>query len=161
MLFAVTDLDADGAGAEPAEHGRFHAYLSALAEISDADECELLSDVLGDSNRPMAEAAVIQHLDRRAAALDTDRYARWNQRIAPILRGRELPERRLREWSLFNAINSGVEWSVADLLSASDWLQRKTAQQSSTRAALTILAAQGRTRRIRNTARSRLSRSGR
>jgi hypothetical protein len=157
MLFTMADMDADGGDAEPAEHERFRAHLSALAEISDADECVLLSEVLRDSDRIMAESVVIQHLDRRAAALDAGRFTLWSRRIAPILCGHELPERRLREWSLFNAIDSGVGWSVADLLSASDWLQRTTAQQSSARAALAVLAAQGRTRRIRNTARSRLN----
>jgi hypothetical protein len=150
--------DRDDTGTEPAEHVRYRIYLNALAEVSDAQEGELLSDVLSDPNRSMAEAAVLRHLDRRAAEFDEDgQYARWCQRIAPRLHGHESPERRLEEWSLYRAITSGHEWSAADLVAASDWLQRKTAQCSSAWLALTVLADQGRTRRVRNTARSRLA----
>ena len=164
MLVAMADADDqaptddDDLGLEPGEHARFHAYLGALAEVSGAEECDLVSSILKDPDQIMAEAAVIRHLDRRAASLDEeDQHADWCRRIAPTLRGHELLERRVREWSLLKAISAGWDWSVADLVAASDWLQRKTSQQSNTRTALTVLAGQGRTRRVRNAARSRLS----
>jgi hypothetical protein len=144
---------------EPAEHVRFRNYVDTLAHVSDADECEVLAHVLSDPDRVMADSAVIGHLDRRAATLEGGAsFSAWSQQIARVLRGRELPERRLREWSLLKEIDSGRPWSIADLIAASDWLQRRLAEHTGSERALTALAEQGRTRRIKNTARSRLGR---
>src|SRR5436305_9306081 len=105
----------------------------------------------------MADSAVIGHLDRRAAALGGGKsFSAWSQQIARVLHGRELPERRLREWSLLKEIDSGRHWNTADLIEASHWLQHRLAEHTGSQQALTALADQGRTSRIRNTARSRL-----
>ena len=142
---------------EPAEHARLHGYVRALAQVSDIDECELLAHVLSDPNRAMSDSAVIGHLDRRAAALcDDASFIAWSQWIARVLDGHQLPERRLREWSLLNEIDSGRPWNTAYLIEVSDWLQRRLAERTDSRQALTALANQGRTNRIRNTARTRL-----
>lgn len=144
---------------EPAEHARFHGYVRALAQVSDADECDLLARVLSDPDRAMADSAVIGHLDHWAAALGDDAsFNAWSQRIARIIDGHELPERRLHEWSLLNEIDSGRPWNTADLIEGSHWLQRRLAERTDSRQALTALANQGRTSRIRKTARSRLGR---
>lgn len=143
---------------EPAEHARFRGYVHALAQVPDADECDVLAHVLGDPDRAMADSAVIGHLDRRAAALGDDTsFSTWSQRIALVIRGRELPEHRLREWSLLKEIDAGRRWDTADLVEASDWLQRRLAEHTNSQQALTTLTDHGRTNRIRNTARSRLS----
>jgi hypothetical protein len=54
---------------EPAEHLRFWAYLSALEQVTDAGEPELISEVLADPDQMMAQSAVTRHLDRRASEL--------------------------------------------------------------------------------------------
>jgi hypothetical protein len=134
-------------------------YLRLLAEVSDADECALIGAVLADPDQVMAEATVIQHIHRKAAALAEDgQYEDWCQRIAPILEGHPEPERHLRDWSLWVAISSDSDWSTADLAAARSWLQRKVADEASSLRALAFLAEQGRGRAIRNVARSRLRR---
>lgn len=62
-------------------------------------------------------------------------------------------ERRLREWTLFRAITLGLPWQQDALVESSDWLQRKVAAALNADA-LALLAEHGRTRRIRNAARS-------
>lgn len=142
---------------EPAEHTRFHDYVHALARVSDNDESMLLADVLADPDHAMAEAAILGHLDRRAAALgDGEAFNTWSQQLAVVLHGRVLPERRLREWSLIKDIDSEQAWNTADLVEASDWLQRHVVERTASQQALTILAGQGRSRRIRNAAHARL-----
>jgi len=62
---------------------------------------------------------------------------------------------RLREWSLFRAVTLKQSWQSDDLLASSDWLQLKTAAGTNTEA-IEVLAESGRTKRIRNTARTGL-----
>lgn len=144
---------------EPAEHTRFHDYSHSLSLVSDTDEVTLITDVLADPDRTMAEAAVLGHLDRRAAALgDGQAFQIWSQQLAGVLQGRVLLEQRLREWSLIRDIDSGRAWNSADLVEASAWLQRHVAEHTASQEALTVLADQGRTRRIRNAANVRLGR---
>ena len=146
---------------DPAEHVRFHGYIRALSEVPDSSEHGLLMQILEDPDRAMAESVVIGHLDRRALALNNDdvAFTAWCHRIADALRGHELAERRLREWMLLHEIDSGRPWDTADLVQASDWLQRRLAELAEladSEQALTTLAIHGRTSRIRNAARSRL-----
>jgi hypothetical protein len=42
---------------EPVEHMRFAAYLNELAQVADADETALVTKVLSDSDRTMAQSA--------------------------------------------------------------------------------------------------------
>jgi hypothetical protein len=148
-----------GVTPEPAEHARFHGYVRALSQVSDADECDVVAAVLRDPDRAMADSAVLGHLDCCAAALDEgEAFADRSHRIAPVLDGHELSERRLREWSLLKEIDSGQPWSTADLVVASDWLQLRVAERAGSREALAVVAEHGRTSRIRNTVRSRLDR---
>jgi hypothetical protein len=127
--------------------------------VSDADECDLLGTILGDPDRTMAESSVIRHLDHKAVALgDGDALAEWSRRIAPALDRHELPKRRLRDWSLFTAIAAGRPWSATDLVESSNWLQRKVAEHTGSPEALAVFAEQGRTNRVRTSARSRLNR---
>ena len=144
---------------EPAEHTRFHDYLRTLSQVSDADENTIIADVLTDPDHTMADAAILGHLDRRAATLDDgEAFNTWSQQLAGVLHGRVLPEQRLREWSLIKDIDSGRTRNTADLVEASDWLQRHLAEHTASQQALAVLADQGRTRRIRNSARARLER---
>ncbi|MGH2874709.1 MAG: hypothetical protein ACRDRL_13880 [Sciscionella sp.] len=67
---------------EPAEHIRFRDYVHALGQVSDADECRLIADVLCDPDKTMADAAIVGHLDRRAAALgDGKEFTVWSQQL--------------------------------------------------------------------------------
>ncbi|MEJ8645863.1 hypothetical protein WKI68_40870 [Streptomyces sp. MS1.HAVA.3] len=78
--------------------------------------------------------------------------------MAAALDGRAFPERRLREWILLKAITRDEPWSAAELTSASDWCQRTAAQSLNSCEALSLLATDARTRRVRNAAAERLRR---
>ena len=144
---------------EPAEHDRFHGYVHALSQVTDDDECDLLTIVLSDPDRAMAHSAVIGHLDRQAASLGSgEAFADWSRRIAPVLEGHDLPKRRLGEWVLLKGIESGQPWNTSDLIESSNWLQNTLAEHTGAREALAVLAENGRTNRIQNTARTSLKR---
>lgn len=146
---------------EPDEHVRFAVYVEELRRVSDADELDLVGLVLTDADRTMAQSAVLRHLDRRAADLCLDpSYPAWAATMEHVVLSRPFLTGRLREWSLLRAIALEQPWHRGDLLASSDWLQLKAAAASSTEA-LEILAAGGRTKRIRHTARTTLrQRSG-
>ncbi|MEU6314867.1 hypothetical protein [Streptomyces sp. NPDC047014] len=142
----------------PPEHWRYARYLEALAQAShSAAEAELVASVLRDPDRVMAEAAVVTHLDRRAARLLTDEgFPAWAEAMATEIAGRPFPERRLYEWALLKAITQGEPWSTAALTGATDWCQRTAAETLTSYEALTLLATTARTRRVRHTATLRL-----
>jgi hypothetical protein len=142
---------------EPTEHLRFSAYLSRLEQVTEADEAELIIEVLSDPDQTMAQSAALRHLDRRAAELHRrPAYEAWAEKIARATTRSPFLTQRLREWSLFRAVTLEQAWSPDALLASSNWLQLKTAESSNT-ATLEILADSGRTKRIRNTARTNLN----
>ncbi|WP_030691115.1 hypothetical protein [Streptomyces globisporus] len=141
----------------PNEHVRFAVYLDKLGHVADLDEVDLVSHVLTDPDRTMAQSAVLRHLDRRAAGLyPGPAFEGWVQAMTQITIDHPFLAQRLREWSLFRAITLNLPWQPDDLLASSNWLQLKTATGTNTEA-IEILAEVGRTKRIRNTARTSLS----
>jgi hypothetical protein len=141
---------------EPGEHLRFAAYLTELAQVADAAELVLITKVLSDPDRAMAQSAVLRHLDRRATDLHLGpAFQTWTESMTPVTARHPFLAGRLQEWSLFRAITLGQPWHPAALLDSSDWLQRKVAATSRTEA-LELLAESGRTKRIRDTARTSL-----
>ncbi|WP_372351205.1 hypothetical protein [Streptomyces sp. KL116D] len=142
----------------PDEHVRFSAYLTALQQVAEPDEFDLVSRVLTDPDHTMAQSAVLRHLDRRAADLCTGpAYEGWVRAMTRATSDRPFLTQRLREWSLFRAITLELSWQPDDLLASSNWLQLKTADGTNTEA-MEILAAAGRTKRIRYTAETRRDR---
>jgi hypothetical protein len=145
---------------EPAEHLRFRAYLSALEQVTDADEADVVRAVLTDPDHTMAQSAVLRHLDRRAAELHRGpAYGPWAEMMTRATTHHPFLTQRLREWSLFRAVTLGQPWHPDVLLESSNWLQLKTAE-SSDATALEVLADGGRTKRIRNTARTGIQQHG-
>jgi hypothetical protein len=146
----------DTAQEEPAEHLRFAAYLSALEQVTNADEANMVSEVLTDPDQTMAQSAVLRHLDRRATELHPGpAYEPWAEMMTRATTRHPFLTQRLREWSLFRAVALGQPWQPDALLDASNWLQLKTAAGSDA-TALEVLADGGRTKRIRNTARTNI-----
>ncbi|MFB7616061.1 hypothetical protein [Kitasatospora sp. NPDC056181] len=146
---------------EPAEHLRFWDYLSRLEQVTEADEVDLVSEVLTDPDQAMAQSAVVRHLDRRAADLHPGpAYEPWAERMSRATTRHPFLARRLHEWSLYRAVRLRRSWSPDALLASSDWLQLLTAAAPNA-AALEILADRGRTKRIRNAARAGLKQPGR
>jgi hypothetical protein len=145
---------------EPDEHLRYWAYLREFEQVADADELALVAKVLGDPNPAMAEAAVVQHVDRRACGLYLGpAFEPWAGAMTQATAGRPFLVRRLQEWSLFRAIVLGKPWEPAALLEASGWLQRKVAATPG-HEALQLLADSGPSKRIRNSARAGLEQQG-
>ncbi|MGW6543914.1 hypothetical protein ACWGBH_13830 [Streptomyces massasporeus] len=154
-------MHADDSAREPAEHARFAAHLVELERVTDADEGALVGGVLADPDPVMARAAVVRHLDRRAAELlPAPLWEEWAEAMARVVTGHPFLVRRLQEWSLFRAVAIGLPWHRDDLIAASDWLQLKAAAGTNPEA-LQVLAESGRTKRIRNAARTGLGRRGR
>jgi hypothetical protein len=144
------------------EHERYRFYLAALSLAPSAREHELIAAVLRDPDKLMAESAVAAYVDRKASLLASpDAFAAWTAEWSGLARPFEFLTRRMREWELFKRVQHGDADGTASLPDASDWLQLKVAQEASSREALTRLAGAGRTKRIRNTARSRVGRAGR
>ncbi|MEV5102505.1 hypothetical protein ACFQ7G_21150 [Streptomyces massasporeus] len=142
----------------PAEHARYAAHLVELERVADTDEAGLVAGVLTDPDPVMARAAVVRHLDRRAAELYPEPvWEEWAEVMARVVTGHPFPVRRLEEWALFRAVALRLPWHRDDLLAASDWLQLKAADGTDPEA-LRLLAESGRTKRIRNTARESLRR---
>ncbi|MEU3930700.1 hypothetical protein AB0E85_01360 [Streptomyces sp. NPDC029044] len=147
-------MNAEDRPREPAEHARFAAHLAELEQVGEAREMELVGGVLADPDRVMAEAAVVRHLDRRAAQLWPEpAWEEWAAAVGRVVTGRPFLVRRLQEWSLFRALALRLPWRTEDLLASSDWLQLKAAAGPSP-CALDVLAESGRTKRIRNAART-------
>ncbi|MFJ6946903.1 hypothetical protein ACISU4_20000 [Streptomyces wuyuanensis] len=141
----------------PDEHVRFAAYLEKLRHVADPDEVDLVSRVLTDPDPTMARSAVLRHLDRRAAGLyPGPAYEEWAQAMTQATIDHPFLAQRLREWSLFRAITLELPWQPEHLLASSNWLQLKTAAGTNTEA-IETLAEAGRTKRIRNTARTGLN----
>lgn len=144
---------------EPAEHRRFARYLHDLEAASEADEVALVAVVLRDQDATMAESAVGQHLDRRAAQLlTTSAFTAWAHTMATVIAERGFLARRIHEWGLLRTIVLGEPWAAEDIIDASDWFQRMatTTQIASSSDALRLLSNHGRTRRVRNAASLRL-----
>lgn len=154
-------VSADDPDWDPDEHVRFARYRRAFAEVAAEDAATLVARVLTDPDRQMANSAVCEYLDRRAAELLTDPgYPAWCREMTGPVAVDDFSARRLREWTLLRAMTLDEPWDAETLLAASNWLQLHTAEKSLAVIALATLAEGGRTRRIRNIAKSRLAAFG-
>ncbi|WP_344325931.1 hypothetical protein [Kitasatospora putterlickiae] len=149
---------------DPDEHVRFARYRRAFDAVAPDDAADLVARVLTDPDPAMANTAVCEYLDRRAAELLTDPgYPAWSLELTGPVAVDAFTARRLREWTLLRAIALDEPWEAEQLLTASNWLQLHVAGRppaGAARSALPLLAEGGRTRRIRNIARSRIPRPG-
>jgi len=144
---------------EPPEHLRFAAYLHSLEQVHDEEEPDLVTAILTDPDPTMAQSAIVRHLDRRATdLLESPEYITWAQSMTRVLEPRPFLVQRLHEWSLFRAVALAQPWAPDALTDSSDWLQRKIAESLDSADALAVLAETGRTRRVRNTAKTSLTR---
>ncbi|PXX53328.1 hypothetical protein DFR70_12841 [Nocardia tenerifensis] len=137
----------------PEEHRRYWRYRRELAAVSAEAETELVTTVLHDEDTVMAVAAIVEYFDRRAAQLipgNNAHFDRWASTMSELAAGHDFLIRRLREWTLLQSITLGHKWSPAEILTATDWFQRKAAATATAPDVLALLAEQGRTRRVRN-----------
>lgn len=147
---------------EPAEHARYAEYLRALAAVPPAGEPALIRRVLTDPDRPMADAAVIRHMDRKGQSLygaPPETWQEWAAGVREALGPTPSPFllTRLREWTHLHTLTTSHTWDPAQLSTASDWLQRRLTETPDVPVAvLAHLAEHGRTRRVRAAAGRRL-----
>ncbi|MEU9091613.1 hypothetical protein [Streptomyces sp. NPDC048428] len=98
----------------PPGHRRSAQHLRALEGITEADETALVATVLRDDDTTMAESAVKNHLERRAAELLAGpRFATWAQNMATVIEARGFLT-RLREWILLGAMALDEPWAAED-----------------------------------------------
>ena len=138
----AADRQLDGrssAARRPSGRIRPHEPLrhpAALERVADIDEAGLISEVLSDPDQAMAQSAALRYLDRRANGLHPGpAYEPWAEMMTRATTRYPFLAQRLREWALFRAVTLGQPWAP-------------------NAAALEILADSGRTKRIRNTART-------
>lgn len=149
----------DIASMERDEHERYQLYVEALSVVSPADERRLIETVLKDPDRAMKTAAVVNHIDRKASSLPTAAgLAEWASAILEPVAGYDFVVRRIEEWILFKRISENNVEELPALREATDWLQRKVADESTSQPALELLADAGRTKRVRNAAKQKLVR---
>ncbi|MGW0604832.1 hypothetical protein [Streptomyces sp. NPDC002640] len=143
---------------EPPEHRRFARHLAALEAletVGDPEEAEAVTTVLRDEDATMAQSAVLRHVDRTALRLLADpAFPAWVRALTGVVAGRHFLTRRLEEWTLLRAIAVGGPWTPEELTTSSDWCQRTAVSErvQPSPEALALLAAHGRTRRVRNAA---------
>ncbi len=138
------------------EHTRYDLYHRALKASSPEAERQIAGMILRDPDPGMAQAALVDHVDRLAAELDALRPFR--ERVGHIraaAAGFDFLQRRISEWELLKRSAEHPEDCAPEILQASHWLQRRLADESASPAVLQALAEDGRTRKIRNIARDR------
>ncbi|MER5478707.1 hypothetical protein ABT026_17305 [Streptomyces sp. NPDC002734] len=150
----------DGPG-EPSEHRRYAAYRAALGQVGEGAELALVRRVLSDPDEVMARSAVLEHLDRRAAALLTEPgFEAWTETLVEVVGGDAFLARRVEEWRLLRAVVLGRSWGREAVLQASDWFQWRVVAVAAPPEVLRVLAEDGRTRRVRHAAGERLGGRG-
>ncbi|MFE5030112.1 hypothetical protein ACFRAO_44250 [Streptomyces sp. NPDC056656] len=89
---------------EPAELLRFRTCLRQFEQVTEADEVDLVSEVLTDPDETTAQSAVLRYLDSRAADLHSgSAYESWAAKMTQATTRYPFLTRRLHEWSLFRA----------------------------------------------------------
>jgi hypothetical protein len=156
-LMPGSGADLDALVADGTE--RLRLYTTAFESVSSAHEAELLELVWRDPDRAMADSAVVGHVDRRAAAMEsTDALVRWAAAVTGVMGAQSFPARRIQEWQLLRRVMDDATVDADDLAAASNWLQRKIVAEAQSTMALAALATAGRTKRLRNEAKSKAGR---
>jgi len=147
LLDAIAAAVGDVPGDVADEHRRWHLYERAIVASAGLDP--LQRAVAGEPDRALATTVVLRMLER----VPDGEQAGWIERLQPA--DRATAERRAGEIRTLRRAGEGelTAAEAAGLIGTwSDWLQLRLAGQSTDPELLAILAALGRTRRIRNTA---------
>lgn len=145
---------------DPAEgHVRFHELSAAVREGQPDDDVALLAILLAEPDRLMAESVLASLVDTRAEALGSAAsFAAWAEPVLNAVDTDGFIARRVREWSLFKALLSGAPVDRESLAAATNWLQRKVVEEANSAPVLAVLGEVGRTKRVRNLAKTRAGR---
>jgi hypothetical protein len=144
---------------DPADgHARFHQLSAAVRDSRPDDDPALLAALLAEPDRIMAESVLTSLVDSRAEELGSAAFAAWAEPVLDAVGADGFITRRVQEWSLFKALQSGKSVDRGALAAASNWLQRKVVEEADSAAVLAVLGEVGRTTRVRNLAKTRAGR---
>jgi hypothetical protein len=144
---------------DPTEgHARFHELSAAVREGRPDDDAALLATLLAEPDRLMVESVLASLVDIRAEGLDSASFAVWAEPVLDAVGADGFIARRVREWGLFKALQSGAPADREALAAATNWLQRKVVEEADSAAVLAVLGEVGRTKRVRNLAKTRAGR---
>jgi hypothetical protein len=85
-------------------------------------------------------------------------FAAWAEPVLDAVGADGFIARRVQAWGLFKALQSGAPVDRVALAAASNWLQRKVTSEADSAVVLTALGEVGRTKRVRNLAKTRAGR---
>lgn len=140
-------------------HARFHQLSAAVRDSGPDDDPALLAALLAEPDRIMAESVLTSLVDSRAEELGfAAAFAAWAESVLDAVGADGFIARRVQEWSLFKALQSGESVDSGALAAASNWLQRKVVEEADSAAVLVVLGEAGRTKRVRNLAKTRAGR---
>ncbi|WP_238005266.1 hypothetical protein KZZ52_17145 [Dactylosporangium sp. AC04546] len=140
-------------------HARFDQLSAAVRESRPDDDPALIATLLAEPDRLMAESVLTSLVDRRAERLGSAAsLAAWAEPLLDAVGADGFVARRVREWGLFKALQSGASVDREALAAASNWLQRKVVEEADSAVVLTVLGEVARTKRVRNLAKTRAGR---
>jgi hypothetical protein len=140
-------------------HVRFHGLSAAVRDGGPDGDPALIVALLAEPDRIMAESVLMGLVDSRAEGLGSAAsLAVWAQPVVGMVGADGFVARRVQEWLLFKALQSGEPVDREALGAASNWLQRKVVEEADSAAVLAVLGETGRTKRVRNLARTRAGR---
>ncbi|MFI5908476.1 hypothetical protein [Dactylosporangium sp. NPDC051541] len=123
------------------------------------DDPALLAALLAEPDRLKAEAELTSLVDRRAAGPESAAaLTAWARPLLDAVGTDGFIARRVQEWSLFKALQSGAPVDREALGAASNWLQHKVLEEADSAAVVAALGEVGRTKRVRNLAKTRAGR---
>ncbi|UAB93193.1 hypothetical protein Dvina_33555 [Dactylosporangium vinaceum] len=138
---------------------RLRELGAAVRDGAMHDDPALVAALLAEPERLMAESVLVELVDRRGETLDSAAaFGAWAQPVLDMVGADGFVGRRVHEWSLFKALQSGGPVDRGQLAAASNWLQRKVAEEAGSAAVLAVLGEVGRTKRLRNVAKTRAGR---
>ncbi|WP_433064831.1 hypothetical protein [Dactylosporangium sp. CS-033363] len=142
-----------------AGHARFHQLSAAVRDSRPDDDPALLQALLAEPDRIMAESVLTLLVDSRAEGPGAaTSFGAWAEPMLDAVGADGFVARRVHEWSLFKALQSGAPVDREALAAASNWLQRKLVEEADSAAVLAVLGEAGRTKRLRNLAKTRAGR---
>jgi hypothetical protein len=140
-------------------HARLDELSAAVRESRPEDDPALLAALLAEPDRLRAESVLVSLVDIRAEGLvPAASFTAWAGQVLDAVGADGFVARRVQEWTLFKALQSGAPVDRAALAAASNWLQRKVVEEADSAAVLAVLGETGRTKRVRNLAKTRAGR---
>jgi hypothetical protein len=160
----IIDVDIDEAIED--EHVRSSAYQRVISVAAASprrdDDRALVATIVRDPEEMVSRTAIVDLVDKIATkATDPADFQQWSAEILPETDrlttegNRRFIHRRIHDWMFHLAVKAGHIPTPEELTDVTDWMQRRTAEESSSVPTLTVLADHGRTKKIRNIARNR------